>query len=165
MRLIACLLALSLPTSAWPLGASPTLEGLKSLDRDAGEAPRQFDGKTEGSDESQSPPAAPSRPLVIREDLTIGPEGEGRRPAEPPKPEEESAQEKAKREEAESSGALKGMIIGGLVGLATGGVLSWGLWGLLGPIGALLAGAAAVVGAVLIGRDVGKHCGPDPQCQ
>ena len=163
-RLSATFLALCLPALGWAQGGGRALSELKAVAADAGSAPLAFEGSRQRAAD-EGAPSVKSDPIVIHDDLHIGPASDpSRKISEPPGPKKETAQERAEREKAEDWGAVKGGLIGAVFGGATGAILTWSLWSLLGPVGAILIGAAAVAGGILIGRDVGKHCGGDPQC-
>lgn len=154
MRLLAAALCLLL--AAPPSWAGPTLDALEGMS-----GGKDLDASYDGGGSKGTAGATPAASgKAAKPSLTLGKAkaGSDLKSEKPPEP---TAAQKEK-ERGAKRGAIKGSIIGGIFGFITGAVLGWGLaLPLLAVIG---IGAAVAVGGALIGRDVGKACGADPEC-
>lgn len=153
-RLLASALCLLL--AAPPSWAGPALDALEGMS-ESSDLDKPYDG---GGSKGSAGPTPAGRGKAERPSLTLG-KSKASSDLKSEKPPEPSRAQKEK-ERGAKRGAIKGSIIGGIFGFITGAVLGWGL-GL--PLLAVIGiGAAVAVGGALIGRDVGKACGADPEC-
>lgn len=163
---IAALIPALLAGPGWPGERElKTLEGLASEPstdakvfhgQRSGTAASAVDGSESGRARDQADLGLTAKPQAPKKPLP--PDALEREPKETP-------QEKETREASERSGKAWGGAVGGVLGLLTGGALAWGIAIGGGPIGlAIVAGTLMAGLGVYIGMDVGKACGPDPEC-